>query len=357
MMARLVWLLALAMLLAATGLAQAQTEPKRSPLGVPLPPAAERAPSQTQLAPAPTAAPGGLVERGWAWLLATQQRLNRELAAAVKAIKAEGNVVWSVGVLAFIGFAYGVLHAAGPGHGKAVISSYVLANERTVRRGILLSFMAAFVQALSAIAIVGLLAVAMKATSLQIRAAESWIETVSWAFVAAVGAWLLLAQLSKLRRATKASPVAGASHGHEAHGAHGCGHHHEHDGRCCGHSHMPAASDLEGRWSWSKALALALSVGIRPCTGAILVLVFALSQGLLWAGVFATFAMALGTAITVSVLASLAVGSRELATRLAGGESRWGARVEIAAGLIGSTLVLVMGTAFFVASLERSAPF
>jgi ABC-type nickel/cobalt efflux system permease component RcnA len=73
--------------------------------------------------------------------------------------------------------------------------------------------------------------------------------------------------------------------------------------------------------------------------------------------VFATFAMALGTAITVSVLASLAVGSRELATRLAGGESRWGARVEIAAGLIGSTLVLVMGTAFFVASLERSAPF
>ena len=297
------------------------------------------------------------MERGWAWLLATQQRLNRELAAAVKAIKAEGNALWSTGVLAFIGFAYGVLHAAGPGHGKAVISSYVLANERTVRRGILLSFMAAFVQALSAIAIVGLLAVAMKATSLQIRAAESWIETVSWAFVAAVGAWLLLAQLSKLRRATNASPVAGASHGHDTRGAHACGHHHAHDAPCCAHAHMPAATDLEGRWSWSKALALALSVGIRPCTGAILVLVFALSQGLLWTGVFATFAMALGTAITVSVLAALAVGSRELATRLAGGESRWGVRVEIAAGLIGSTLVLAMGTAFFVASLQRGGPF
>lgn len=356
MMARLVWLLALAMLLAATVFAQAQTEPKRSPLGVPLPPAAERAPARTQLAPAP-AASGGLLERGWAWLLATQQRLNRELAAAVKAIKADGNALWATGVLAFIGFAYGVLHAAGPGHGKAVISSYVLANERTVRRGILLSFMAAFVQALSAIAVVGLLAVAMKATSLQIRAAESWIETVSWAFVAAVGAWLLLAQLSKLRRATRAARVAPASHGHGAHEAHACGHNHAHDAHCCGHTHMPAAADLEGRWSWSKTLALAFSVGIRPCTGAILVLVFALSQGLLWAGVFATFAMALGTAITVSVLAALAVGSRELATRLAGGESRWGARVEIAAGLIGSTLVLVMGTAFFLASLQRGGPF
>jgi nickel/cobalt transporter (NicO) family protein len=357
MIRRLVSLLAVAMLLATNGFAWAQTEPKRSPLGVPLPPATERGPAQAQPMRPPEPAAAGLMERGWAWLLATQQRLNRELAAAVKALKSEGNALWSTGVLAFIGFAYGVLHAAGPGHGKAVISSYVLANERTVRRGILLSFMAALVQAISAIVVVGLLAVAMKATSLQIRAAESWIETVSWAFVAAVGAWLLLAQLSKLRRATKAAPIAPAPHGHEARGAHACGHHHAHDAHCCGHSHMPAASDLEGRWSWRKALALAFSVGIRPCTGAILVLVFALSQGLLWAGVFATFAMALGTAITVSVLAALAVGSRELATRLAGGESRWGARVEIAAGLIGSTLVLGMGVAFFLASLQRGGPF
>ena len=85
---------------------------------------------------------------------------------------------------------------------------------------------------------------------------------------------------------------------------------------------MPDPKDLEGHLSWSKALAIAFSVGIRPCTGAILVMIFAMSQGLLIAGVFATFAMALGTAITVSILASLAVGSRELATRMAGGESR-----------------------------------
>ena len=114
---------------------------------------------------------------------------------------------------------------------------------------------------------------------------------------------------------------------------------------------MPDPKQLEGPLSWSKAIAIALSVGIRPCSGAILVLIFALSQGLLIAGVFATFAMALGTAITVSILASLAVGSRELAKRMAGGESRMAGAVATGAGLLGSTLVLLMGATFFVASL------
>lgn len=134
---------------------------------------------------------------------------------------------------------------------------------------------------------------------------------------------------------------------------------HVHDADCgCGHAHIPAPADLDGAWSWRKGLALAFSVGIRPCTGAILVLLFALSQGLLWAGVMATFAMALGTAITVSALAALAVGSRELATRLAGGaDSGWAATIASTAGIVGSSLVLLMGAAFFVASLKGPAPF
>lgn len=115
---------------------------------------------------------------------------------------------------------------------------------------------------------------------------------------------------------------------------------------------MPDPGQLEGTMSWRKAIAIALSVGIRPCTGAILVLIFSLSQGILIAGIFATFAMALGTAITVSALASLAVGSRELAVRMAGGESRLAGAVATGAGLFGSTLVFLMGAAFFVASLH-----
>lgn len=405
-MMRLLSVLGLLVLcLAVTVGAHAQSEPQKSPFGVPM------APGQS------TGAPGPQAERSvlgdvWSYVLAQQQRLNRELAAAVRTMKS-GNVLDATLLLGFLGFTYGVLHAAGPGHGKAVISSYVLANEKTVRRGIMLSFLSAFIQALSAIFIVGVLAIALNATSLEIKSAEAWIETVSWAFVALIGLWLLYGQIGALvrKRRVAAKPDAHAqshahshshSHGHaaahshaapEAAAAHagcGCGHDHSHghhhhghshdhghshghnhgaagsatpaqahththshteDGACCDHAHIPDPAQLQGPLSWGKALAIAFSVGIRPCTGAILIMIFALSQGLLIAGVFATFAMALGTAITVSVLASLAVGSRELAKRLAGGESRLAGAVATGAGLVGSALVFLMGASFFVASL------
>jgi nickel/cobalt exporter len=356
--------------------ALAQSEPQKSPFGVPV------APSQT--AGAPQKAERTFLGDVWSYVLAQQARINRELAGAVRQMKT-GNVLDATLLLAFLSFTYGVLHAAGPGHGKAVISSYVLANEKTVKRGIMLSFLSAFIQALSAIAIVGVLAIALRATSLEISATERWIETISWGFVALVGIWLLYSQISKLfARPAKAAgahnhgqaevsasaPVhagCGCGHdhshdqghahthssSHDAHAhSHAHAHHHDADGACCGHAHMPDPKDLEGHLSWSKALAIAFSVGIRPCTGAILVMIFAMSQGLLIAGVFATFAMALGTAITVSVLASLAVGSRELATRLAGGEGRAAGAVAAGIGILGSMLVFLMGAAFFVASLQ-----
>ena len=120
---------------------------------------------------------------------------------------------------------------------------------------------------------------------------------------------------------------------------------------------MPEPSQLEGPWVWSKAISLALTVGIRPCTGAILVMLFALSQGLLWAGIFATFMMSFGTALTVSALAALAVGSRDLAIRWAGRESPWASRLETFAGVAAAVMVILLGTAGFVASLHGPAPF
>lgn len=359
-------------LLAFSFAAPAHAEPKASPFGLPL------APGQSTAAAPAQNAERSLLGDLWSTVLAQQQRINRELAAAVRQLKT-GNVLDATLLLAFLSFTYGVLHAAGPGHGKAVISSYVLANEKTVKRGIMLSFLSAFFQALSAIVIVGVLAIALNATSLKISATERWIETISWGFVALIGIWLLYGQLGALIR-RRAEPTAvvhhhprvhaqahdpapghgggcgcGSDHGHTHTHAHGPIHEphvHAADGSCCGHAHMPDPGQLEGTMSWRKAIAIALSVGIRPCTGAILVLIFSLSQGILIAGIFATFAMALGTAITVSALASLAVGSRELAVRMAGGESRLAGAVATGAGLFGSTLVFLMGAAFFVASLH-----
>ena len=104
-------------------------------------------------------------------------------------------------------------------------------------------------------------------------------------------------------------------------------------------------------------MAVVFSVGIRPCTGAILVLVFALTQGLFWAGVAATFAMALGTAITVAVLATLALGSRELALKLGGANAAWANAVWTACAIGGAVVIFLFGLLLFIASLGPARPF
>jgi ABC-type nickel/cobalt efflux system permease component RcnA/ABC-type uncharacterized transport system substrate-binding protein len=312
------------------------------------PPAAEM-PVLSPAEPRPqAAAPSGPMQRMWLWVRNKQDEAHSALKSGVHGLKTAEPFSAAL-LLAAVSFLYGVLHAAGPGHGKAVITSYVLADGRTVRRGVLLSFLAAGVQALSAVALVGILIVSLRSTGLQAKATEAWLETASWGFVALVGAWLLYAQL---RGSLAPAPAHGAGHHHHGH------HHHHHGDACEVCAHLPAPSQLQGDWSWRRALSLAFAVGIRPCTGAVLVLVFAIGQGLWWAGVFSTFAMAIGTAITVSVLAACAVGLREATARIAGkGSSKWGDRVQLAAGLGGAGLVLVLGVAFFIGSLGSAQPF
>ena len=338
-------------------MAQAQqTEPRKSPFG------AEKSLTQPRAAE-PGSSPG-LLQQASSWLLAKQAQLNRELAAAVRGLKSADPFSATL-TLAFLSFAYGVLHAAGPGHGKAVISSYVLADGRTVRRAILLAFLAAMIQALSALVLVAILVLVLRATGMQMRLMEAWLETISWGLVALVGAWLVYYQLRGAFTGQAAHAhghghghAHGHDHAHHGHDHHGHNHQHGHADACEVCAHVPDANQLKGDWSWRRALALAFAVGVRPCTGAILVLVFAIGQGLMWAGVLSTFAMAIGTAITVSVLAASAVGFRELATRFAGGEaSPWTGRIQLAAGLGGASLVLVLGAVFFVGSLTTIKPF
>jgi nickel/cobalt transporter (NicO) family protein len=327
------------------------------------PPAAQKAPPaasdpvppSAELRPEPAAA-SGPIGRASMWLMEKQREANAALMDGVRRVRAAPTldaILW----FATISFIYGVLHAAGPGHGKAVISSYVLADGRTVRRGVLLSFMAAGVQALSALALVGILIVTVRSTGS--KATEAWLETASWGLVTLIGAWLLYTQLRG------ALSPAHAHAGHHHHG-HNHDHHHDHHGHQHQHhgdacevcAHLPAPSQLQGDWSWRQALSIAFAVGIRPCTGAILVLVVTIGQGLWWAGVFSTLAMAIGTAITVSLLAASAVGFRELTARLAGkGSSRWSGRVQLAAGLGGATLVMALGVVFFIGSLRAVQPF
>ena len=301
-------------------------------------------------APRPVAVPfqaTGPLGRLFAWVLDKQQGLQRMLATSVKGLKTDNPMAGAV-TLAGLSFLYGILHAVGPGHGKTIISSYVVANEETVRRGVIISFIAAGLQALTAVVLVGLLLFGLNASGLQVNAWSNQLESVSYAMIALVGLYLLTTQLLRLFRNWRGVPAAHAAdkqpaHSHaehhsqdHAHHDHTHGHAHDHDHHDHGHDHqhhhhapgeacdhIVDARQLAGPFSWRKVMAVVFSVGIRPCTGAILVLVFAVTQGVFWAGVGATFAMALGTAITVAVLATLALGSRELALKLGGGKCIW----------------------------------
>ena len=344
--------------------------------------ATEVAPGPPSAFAPPTATPfqaPGPFGRVFAWVFDKQQSLQRTLAMSVKSLKTDplGGAL----TLALLSFIYGVLHAVGPGHGKTIISSYVIANEETVRRGVIISFIAAGLQALSAVLLVGVLLIALGATGLQVNAWSNQLESISYAMIALVGLYLLAGQLRSVWRRWQHAPVtvvaARDAHGpgdhhhhhthhdhhhhhsreghehHEIHGRHD--HHHHSPGDAC--DHMVDARQLAGPFSWRKVIPVVFSVGIRPCTGAILVLVFALTQGLFWAGVAATFAMALGTAITVAALATLALGSRELALKLGGTNSTWTNMVWSTCAIGGATIILLFGVLMFTASLGPARPF
>jgi nickel/cobalt exporter len=298
---------------------------------------------------------GGLV----GWLLARQSEFYREISATIRAAKSDGSAVWS---LLAISFAYGIFHAAGPGHGKAVISSYLVANRETARRGIVLSFASALLQSLVAIVIVGICAWLLNATAKTMCGAEKTIEIASYALIAAFGARLVWTKGAGFMRALQARPmlVPAMAHAYQGHGhdhdhdhadhdhRHDHGHHHHGDAghvhdEHCGHSHGPTPDQLAGPGGWRRGFGAIFAVGLRPCSGAILVLVFALAQGLFWAGIAATLLMGLGTAITVATIAVLAVSARGIAQRLSASSEGRGALVMRGIEFAAAGLVLLFG--------------
>jgi nickel/cobalt exporter len=284
------------------------------------------------------------------WIFAKQAEFYRQFSGLIRAAKTDGSAAWSLFGLSFL---YGVFHAAGPGHGKAVISSYLVANEETRRRGVFLSFASALLQALAAVAIVGIAAVLLNATASTMKSAVNVIETASYALIVVIGLRLMWVKGRAFFREwrTLGHPTAvGAAvtpahqrhehhehdhpqhdHGHHHHAHHDQAHHdhghsHDHDDHASAwaHAHAPEPEELAGPGGWKRGLSAIVAVGLRPCSGAILVLVFALAQGLFWVGVVSTFVMGIGTAITVAVIATIAVGAKAWAGRLAHASTGYG---------------------------------
>ena len=343
-----------------------------------------------------TAPSTGIFAHWMNWINVQQQGFYRSLTGALKAMRDDGSKLW---LMVGLSFAYGIFHAAGPGHGKAVISSYMLANEVALKRGILLSFVSAFLQALTAIIVMTLAFLVLRGTSVSMTDATWFLEVASYALISAFGAWLLWQKagrrilglfgvnpaysLSAAHAHAHSNSHAAHSHSHasahshshstsHAHAGHSHAHaehshhdhavhaHHEHTHHdhaagevceTCGHSHAPDPKLLGGdHFSWKTAWSAVAAVGLRPCSGALIVLSFAFLNGLWAGGIVSVLAMALGTAITVSVLATLAVTAKNWAVAFAG-DGRAGNRVHATIEIAGASFVLILGLLLLSASL------
>ncbi|WP_436262056.1 nickel/cobalt transporter [Mesorhizobium caraganae] len=345
------------------------------------------------------------------WINLRQQEFYRALATAMKAMREDGSKMW---LLIGLSFAYGIFHAAGPGHGKAVISSYMVANEVALKRGILLSFVSALLQGLTAVVVMLLAYFVLRGTAISMTDAAWFMEIMSYIFVTLFGAWLLWRKLGPtvLRWFGKAPAyslsAAHAGHSHGGHAGHShAGHshaphshaayahshalhvhddhdhdhshdHHDHAAHdhathdhahhdhahhdhaagevcdTCGHSHAPDPALLSGdRFDWRTAWSAVAAVGIRPCSGALIVLSFALLNGLWLGGLLSVLAMSLGTAITVSALATIAVTAKNWAVYFAG-DGRMGNRIHTFVEIGGAAFVFLFGLLLLSASLTGS---
>lgn len=319
------------------------------------------------------------------WIFAEQAAFYRSLSGFIRASRDDGAAMWG---LFGISFVYGIFHAAGPGHGKAVISSYLVANEETWRRGVVLSFASAGIQAIVAIIVVAIAAVLLGATAKAIGLTVHLVEIVSYGLVVLIGLRLLYvkgrafliasreltwrqapelafasAPAAKAVRAisfqsfgtrSRATAMRGGQCQLDGCTVHGfqCEGDHDHHASAWGHAHGPEPAALTGAGGWQRGLAAVVAVGLRPCSGAIIVLIFALAQDLFWTGVGATLIMGLGTAITVAAIATLAVGARRVASRFARSRSGTGMLIMRAIEVGAAALIVAFGGLLLAGYLE-----
>ena len=264
------------------------------------------------------------------WAANGQREVQNAMARGLRALRA--GQPGALGALLSVCFAYGFLHAVGPGHGKLLVGGYGLAARVPLLRLSALAVVSSLAQAGTAIVLVWAGIAALDWTRAQMTdVADRWMAPVSLAAIGLVGLWLVWRGLRKMRPAAEAR----ADH-HD--------HHHDHNHACedCGHAHGPSPDQVAHLRSWRDGAALVGAIALRPCTGAVFLLILTWQMQVFWAGILGTLAMALGTACVTLAAAVAAVTLREGALaglsgpaprRLLGGvEALVGAVIAVLAG-------------------------
>ena len=287
-------------------------------------------------------------------LLGWQRDLHRSLTLAITELSRAPTMATWMSLLS-ISFAYGVFHAAGPGHGKAVLATYLATHGGAVKRALGLSFAASLLQGVTAIALVVVLVYGLGWVTRQAMGSVAWVEQASFLLVAALGGWLCWRAVKQLRRAYR--PERGghshsSGHEHNPNQEHSQGHDHNH---CCGGAHH---IEPHQALDWRTAMMTVGAIGMRPCSGAVLMLGAASLLGQFEVGVASVVAMSIGTGITVSALALASIFARGWAQRRLSKQQHTQRSVQKATGwvaLAGGALIVVLGISLSVAGVAQPA--
>jgi ABC-type nickel/cobalt efflux system permease component RcnA len=310
------------------------------------------APSPASASAPATTGVSGLTSLGFAdgllrRLAHQQMLLNARISHQFKAVRDTGSGAALAAILGFA-FLYGVLHAAGPGHGKSIVAAYFVANKARWTSGVVMGGVISLLQGATAILVVFLLSLVLRTTQTAVENNGAMIEFVSYGLVVGIGLVLFFRAVTGKGCGHSHGPIApGHDHGDHGHDHAACGHHHHDHDRHSHRDHRPGAS---GR-SFRRVLTLA--AGVAPCASAIIIMLFALANGALLVGAAAVLSLSVGMGVTVSAIGVLSILARGLMLRFAGGETAAGVRLERALNVAGSVLVVCFAGALMLGAWVR----
>ena len=238
---------------------------------------------------------GGAGSQITAWAAGEQREFQNGIARTLRALR--GGEAGAYALLLGSCFAYGFFHAIGPGHGKLLVGGYGVARAVPMLRLSLIALVSSLGQAVTAIVLAysGIWLLGLTRERM-VDTAEDWLAPLSYGLIALIGLWLVWRGLRHLRRAQ-------AVQGHDHHGTNeACG--------SCGHKHGPSLDETAQASGLRDALILIGGIAIRPCTGALFVLLITWQMGIAMAGIAGAFAMALGTASVTVAVGVVAAGFR-----------------------------------------------
>lgn len=308
--------------------------------------AASQAGSHTDAGPdAGNAEGGGRFARLIGLAVEFQRQANAEIALHMGALQ-RGDDLGAFFLGLAIAFAYGSIHAFGPGHGKFVIVSYFLGREARVMRGVVMAVQVAIVHVIAAVVVVWLADIVLKA-GFGIGLSEvPGLRAGSFLLIVGIGAYMLYAAV----RASLAPGAGARGHHHQHH--HGHGHHHHHDGHHHGHHHGHYHG--RDRGGGAEGGLLALAAGMAPCPGAVLIMLYAVANGMIVPGFLLVAAMSLGIGLSICILGVGAILARQTAMRVmerAGGNRGLGA-LRHGMNYAGAVFVTLVGLASFMALMQ-----